>query len=83
VCWITLDLASPRQQRERWLDIADSSRTIEWTSPEHAVLLTGFSESTVIYLDPHTGKCEEKPRQLFKQRFEFMGSRAVTVKLLS
>jgi uncharacterized protein YvpB len=79
VCWCTLDLREPHLT-DTWEDYKTGSK-ITWTSPEHCLLLIGFDDEYVFVSDPHTGKMDKHPRELFKKRYEQMGSQAVTISI--
>eukprot|EP01102_Stenamoeba_stenopodia_P012756 TRINITY_DN4057_c0_g1_i2.p1 TRINITY_DN4057_c0_g1~~TRINITY_DN4057_c0_g1_i2.p1 ORF type:complete len:240 (+),score=48.30 TRINITY_DN4057_c0_g1_i2:51-770(+) len=83
IVWVTLDLREPKLT-DRWLDYKDNTREITWTSPEHCLLLVGFDHSLasnhrVIVLDPHTGRRDQHDQELFRLRWEQLGSQAVSV----
>jgi uncharacterized protein YvpB len=79
VVWATIELKEPRVVQS-WDDAGDSGERIEWKSPQHALLLIGYEEATVVVNDPHTGGTERYPRDLFQARWEQMGRQAVTLK---
>lgn len=76
VVWATIGL-KPASINSTWLT-SDGGQVI-WKIPEHAMTLIGFDESNVIVNDPSNGQTRTYSRSLFKQRYEQMGSHAVTL----
>ncbi|WP_152559200.1 C39 family peptidase [Tumebacillus flagellatus] len=74
ITWVTIGLAEPRSSMT-WR--TGSGKTIDWKTPEHATVLTGYSATTVSVQDPLTGRLEHYPRSLFQKRWEQMGQQAV------
>lgn len=79
VAWTTIELKEPRHT-DTWYDVDGSGQQIHWYSPQHALLLVGYTENEVIAHDPHTGGRELYDRDLFIQRWEQLGKQAVTVR---
>jgi uncharacterized protein YvpB len=79
VVWATIELKEPRPT-DRWEDLDGSGTIIQWVSPEHCMTLVGYTKTCVVIHDPHTGKQELYPRELFRLRWEQMGRQAVTVR---
>jgi len=82
VVWATIDLREP-QWVDRWADHLDPATSIDWQSPEHCMILTGYTATAVIVNDPHTGQTEQYPRELFRMRWEQLGRQAVTIQQLA
>ncbi|KAN0008642.1 hypothetical protein ACTFIU_009369 [Dictyostelium citrinum] len=82
IIWMTLELKEPKITDE-WFDVKDESQPLYWVSPEHCATLSGFDEieNVVIITDPHTGKIERYPKNLFLKRWRQLGRQAVSVKL--
>lgn len=78
VAWTTIELKEPRHT-DTWNDIDGSGRQIQWQSPQHALLLVGYTEDQLIAHDPHTAGRELYDRKLFELRWEQLGRQAVTI----
>lgn len=79
LAWITIDLAAVRRGSD-WR--TPSGGTVHWNIPEHCVLLTGYTASSVTFHDPSNGKVIKYPLERFRQVWQAMGSQAVTVRPL-
>jgi len=79
IVWMSLDLKELRVT-DIWEDINNCGEKIEWRSPEHCALLIGYDESNVFINDPHIGKTEKYPTKIFQDKWEQLGSQAVTIK---
>lgn len=76
VVWATMNLAEPTLCAT-WYDV--NGKKVKWIAPEHAFLLTGYTDDDVIVNDPYTGRRQLYPKTLFKSRWESLGKQAVTV----
>lgn len=76
IVWATMNMAEPNLIAT-WHD--GKGGRVKWIAPEHAFLLTGYTDNDVIVNDPYTGKRQLYSISLFKDRWESMGSQAVTV----
>eukprot|EP01111_Echinosteliopsis_oligospora_P010744 TRINITY_DN3408_c0_g1_i1.p1 TRINITY_DN3408_c0_g1~~TRINITY_DN3408_c0_g1_i1.p1 ORF type:complete len:118 (-),score=18.21 TRINITY_DN3408_c0_g1_i1:27-380(-) len=93
IIWISLELREIKHT-DTWLDVlkfkeALSSSTItsekvpevHWRSPEHCVLLVGYSSTHFYVNDPHTGKLEHYDKAIMINRWVLLGCQAVTISL--
>lgn len=76
VVWATMNMAKPSVCAS-WYDYG--GRKITWIAPEHAFLLVGYTDFSVIVNDPYTGQRRLYPTSTFKSRWESMGRQAITV----
>lgn len=76
VVWVTINLEEPVQVDE-WVD--SEGNTVYWNAPEHAMLFVGWDDDKGYFNDPYTGKRAVYNLWTFKDRWEKMGSRAVTL----
>ncbi|NEW08032.1 hypothetical protein GK047_18695 [Paenibacillus sp. SYP-B3998] len=76
VVWATLNMKDPKQLDE-WVD--DEGNMVYWNGPEHVLLMVGWDDDNAYFNDPYTGKRVTYNLWTFKDRWEKMGSRAVTV----
>lgn len=79
VAWTTIELKEPHHT-DTWNDIDGSGHQIQWMSPQHALLLVGYTDDKVIAHDPHTNGRELYDRKLFQQRWEQLGCQAVAIR---
>lgn len=78
MAWTTIDQKTTFHSKT-WID--KKANTIEWHRFEHAVVIVGFDDASVIVNDPTTGKEETYNRNLFERNWASMGKRAVTLKI--
>lgn len=78
ITWATVDMARPKVA-ETWYD--ENGNEIVWKTPEHALLLIGYTKNEIIVNDPYTGNKEYYPIATFEAVWEAMGRQAVTVQL--
>lgn len=74
---ITNELKQPITSKT-WT-LKDGSK-FNWLSNEHSVVLNGYTDDQVIVSDPINGKIVKYDKDLFKLRWEQMGSQAVAIK---
>lgn len=74
--WVTRNLKEPILS-DTWRD--PRGNNIRWFTPQHTMLLTGYSQNEVIANDPETGLTTRYPRNLFQKRWIQMGSQAVAI----
>lgn len=76
VVWATVDMTELELFAE-WTD--PYGGVVQWYEPEHAMTLVGFDDDYVYVNDPYRGQQSAYERELFRDRWERMGSQAVTV----
>lgn len=76
IMWATIDMKTPSVTTS-W---KSPNGTVSWIAPEHAYLLIGFDENNVIVNDPYDGTEKYIDKELFKSRWESLGSQAVSLK---
>lgn len=77
IVWATIDNKTPRIN-STWYDI--NGNEVVWKTPEHAMVLVGYTKSHVIVNDPLKGEQVYYDLPKFKSNWEYMGKQAVTVK---
>ena len=77
VVWATIKMLPVLYGRE-WIE-NNTWTTHKWKGNEHSFLLVGYTKDNIIVNDPHTGKQEYYNREIFKQRWEKMGKKAVSI----
>lgn len=77
MAWVTIEM-QPTYISRTWYDAEGNQ--IRWKAREHAVIIVGYTEQSVIVNDPYTGKKEYYERDVFIQRWVEMGRRAVSMK---
>ena len=75
IVWSTIDNASSSISSE-WI-YRKTGETIYWKENEHAVVVIGYSNKSVIVSDPYTGEIEKYNREKFKENYNYLGKRAV------
>lgn len=76
IAWATREMVKPKID-VYWYD--ENNNQVKWIAPEHTYVIVGYSDNDVIVNDPLTGKRQQYPISLFKQRWESMGRQSVTV----
>lgn len=76
IVWATIGMKKPKIN-SIWTDI-DGNKII-WKTPEHALVLVGYTDNEVIMNDPLIGKKVYYDQADFITYWEFMGSQAVTL----
>lgn len=76
VVWATIRML-PVKSTVAW-KIPDGT-LFRWPGNEHALLVTGFTAGLVLVNDPWTGKQEQYPAGLFRQRWRELGSQALSL----
>lgn len=77
IVWTTINMKQP-QINSIWYDIKGNK--VVWKTPEHAVLLIGYTKTHVIVNDPLAGACVKYNRSDFEKYWVYMGRQAVTIK---
>ncbi|WP_105618146.1 C39 family peptidase [Vallitalea okinawensis] len=76
IVWTTIGMKQPRISKT-WYD--PNGNEVQWKTPQHSVLLMGYTSSHVIFHDPWTGKKEYCKSSSFKKIWVEMGRQAVTL----
>lgn len=75
IVWTTIGNISSNISSE-WI-YRRTGETIYWKENEHAVVVIGYSNKSVIVSDPYTGEIEKYDREKFKENYDYLGKRAV------
>lgn len=73
--WTTINLSIPYIS-QTWI-YKETGETINWISGEHAVVVIGYNNNEVIVSDPYTGMIRYFDKNLFKERYNYLGKRAI------
>ncbi len=76
VVWATIDMKEPSINAV-WQD--EHGGEVIWKTPEHAMILIGYTETHVLVNDPIMGTKVSYDRTIFKSRWEAMGHQAITL----
>lgn len=78
VFWASIDMKEPKVTT-KWKDIG-SEKEIEWKSPMHCLLMTGFDKNYYYFNDPMRGKNVAYEKAKVERVYEIMGSQAIVIK---
>lgn len=77
VAWIrTKETYEKAEYGKPWLDY-ETGEEVTWIRYEHAVLVYGYSETSIYISNPYNGEKYEMDKDLFEYNFDLMGGRAV------
>lgn len=76
IVWATVNMQTP-SIKSLWRDTDDN--IILWKSPEHAMVLIGYTSTEVIVNDPFVGKQVNYDRLIFEKNWVYMGRQAISV----
>lgn len=77
IVWATINMKEP-SINSVWYD--EQGEEVIWKIPEHAMVLVGYTETSIIVNDPLKGKKATYDKATFKKCWEAMGSQAITIK---
>lgn len=75
VVWVTIGMQQ-RSETEGWY--TDSGDYVEWSQSDHAAVLVGYTDDTVIIADPLSGRTEYS-KSAFESSYTSRGSHAVII----
>lgn len=73
--WTSMGLSLPYISKS-WI-YKPTGETIKWKANEHAVVMVGASDSSVVIADSIGGKLKTYSRSLFEQRYNYYGKKAL------
>ncbi len=73
--WVTINLTEPYISNS-WI-YKPTGEVINWISGEHAMVVIGYNEYEVIVSDPYTGQIVSYDMDLFINRYNYLGGRAL------
>ena len=73
--WTSMNLSLPYISKS-WI-YKPTGETISWKANEHAVVIVGANDSSVMIADPIGGKLKTYSKSLFEQRYNYYGKRAL------
>lgn len=74
IVWATIAMIEPYIS-STWQD--NSGNKVNWIANEHALVVIGYTPSSIIVSDPYTGSIRYYNRDLFISRYNYLGKRAV------
>lgn len=77
VVWTTINMKKPKIN-SIWYDTRGNK--VVWKTPQHAVVLIGYTKTHVIVNDPLVGDHVKYNRSDFEKYWVYMGGQAVTIK---
>lgn len=77
IVWATINMKKP-SINSTWYD--ERGNKVVWKTPQHALVLIGYTDTQVIVNDPLVGENIKYSRVDFANYWEYMGSQAVTIK---
>lgn len=75
VAWTSISLAIPYISKS-WI-YKPTMEKIDWKANEHAVVLIGYNDNSVIISDPASGTIKYQSRSIFESRYNYFGKRVV------
>ncbi len=75
MAWVTINLSKPYISRT-WI-YKETGEEIKWISGEHAVVIIGYEENSVVVSDPYTGTIRNFDKNLFIERYNYLGKRVL------
>lgn len=73
--WTTINLTLPYISQS-WI-YKPTGEIINWISGEHAVVVIGYNDTQIIVSDPYTGTIRYLDKELFKNRYNYLGKRVL------
>lgn len=77
IFWASIDMKEP-QITTSW-KVIGSDKKIEWKSPMHCLLMTGFDQKYYYFNDPMRGKNVAYDKDRVEKVYEIMGSQAIVI----
>lgn len=74
IVWATINMI-PSYISSKWTD--EDGNLIEWKANEHALVVIGYNEDNIIVSDPYTGSIRYYEKDVFIDRYNYLGKRAV------
>lgn len=75
--WSTIGMLNVDARRSYWTTL--EGKTIEWKTPEHAVVVVGYDKDYIYINDPYVGKQRKYKKQVVINRWSDMGKQAISV----
>ena len=75
MAWYLSSPMRPVMYRWSWLD--ERGETVYWPGGEHAVVICGYDDTTLVYRDPNSGTTVEIDYDTFEKGFIEMGGRII------
>lgn len=73
--WTSINLLAPYISKS-WI-YKPTGETIYWKAQEHAVVIIGYTKDKVIISDPYGGEVKYQSRNIFKERYNYFGKKAL------
>lgn len=78
--WTTIGMLEV-QNSTQW--VTPNGSLFTWKIPEHAVVMTGYDDTSIYINDPYTGSARKYSKSLVEKRWVQMGKQAVAIKPLT
>ena len=75
IVWTSMNLAMPYISNS-WV-YKPTGEKINWKAQEHAVVIVGYNDNSVIISDPLRGQIRYQTRSTFESRYNYYGRLAV------
>lgn len=75
LAWTSINLALPYISNQ-WT-YKPTNELIKWKAHEHAVVIIGFTNNTIIISDPISGTIKSQNRQTFENRYNYYGRKNI------
>lgn len=75
--WSTIAMLNVDSKKSYWTTL--EGETIEWKTPEHAVVVVGYDDEYIYINDPYVGKQRKYKKQVVINRWSDMGKQALTI----
>lgn len=76
--WCTISMLNVDARRSYWT--TPEGKTIEWKTPEHAMVAVGYDDDYIYLNDPYVGKQRKYKKQVVINRWSDMGKQAIAIK---
>ena len=75
MAWTSMELRLPYISKS-WV-YKPTGEVISWKANEHAVVIVGVNDSSIVVVDPIGGKLKTYSKSLFEQRYNYYGKKAL------
>ena len=76
--WCTISMLNVDTRKSYWM--TPEGKTIEWKTPEHAMVAVGYDDEYIYLNDPYVGQQRKYKKQVVINRWSQMGKQAITIK---
>ncbi|WP_053982848.1 C39 family peptidase [Niameybacter massiliensis] len=76
--WTTIAMLNVDEKKNYWTTL--EGKTIEWKTPEHAMVAIGYDDEYIYLNDPYVGKQRQYKKEIVINRWSDMGKQAIAIK---